>query len=229
MASSRASPDEPCSSGARRSSSSACPTPPTRRSPAMSPLSSDGTRRRRARRWPTTGERQANCRFRYAAVQRRRFSRRCARRTPAGHPRRLARRAAAPPAQRQSRCRRRARRGRLRARPPGARATHRWRLGAQLLPGPRRAGAAAARHLPAAARQRGRARNPLPGAHLQPAPGAAGALSPRVVGGRHELPAGRDRDALDDDEFVRLPPIATVVQAPAGSSQREVRVQLTPR
>jgi molecular chaperone DnaK (HSP70) len=32
---------------------------------------------------------------------------------------------------------------------------------------------------------------------------------------------------LDEDEFVRLPPIATVVQAPAGSSQREVRVQLT--
>jgi hypothetical protein len=32
--------------------------------------------------------------------------------------------------------------------------------------------------------------------------------------------------ALDDEDFVRLPPIATVVQAPAGSSQREVRVQL---
>lgn len=32
---------------------------------------------------------------------------------------------------------------------------------------------------------------------------------------------------LDDDEFVRLPPIATVVQAPSGSTQREVRVQLT--
>jgi molecular chaperone DnaK (HSP70) len=32
---------------------------------------------------------------------------------------------------------------------------------------------------------------------------------------------------LDEDEFVRLPPIATVVQAQAGSSQREVRVKLT--
>ncbi|SBT06326.1 DnaK-related protein [Candidatus Accumulibacter aalborgensis] len=31
---------------------------------------------------------------------------------------------------------------------------------------------------------------------------------------------------LADEEFVRLPPIATVVQAPADSSQREVRVQL---
>ena len=32
--------------------------------------------------------------------------------------------------------------------------------------------------------------------------------------------------ALDDEEFVRLPPIATVVQGLAGSSQREVRVRL---
>ncbi|HMW55332.1 MAG: hsp70 family protein [Candidatus Accumulibacter phosphatis] len=32
---------------------------------------------------------------------------------------------------------------------------------------------------------------------------------------------------LDDDDFVRLPPIATVVQALAGSNQREVRVQLS--
>jgi len=32
---------------------------------------------------------------------------------------------------------------------------------------------------------------------------------------------------LDEDEFVRLPPIATVVQGLTGSSQREVRVQLT--
>jgi len=31
---------------------------------------------------------------------------------------------------------------------------------------------------------------------------------------------------LDDEDFVRLPPIATVVQAPAGSTQRDVRVQL---
>jgi molecular chaperone DnaK (HSP70) len=30
-----------------------------------------------------------------------------------------------------------------------------------------------------------------------------------------------------DDDFIRLPPIATVVPAPAGGSQREVRVQLT--
>jgi hypothetical protein len=33
--------------------------------------------------------------------------------------------------------------------------------------------------------------------------------------------------ALVDEEFIRLPPIATVVEAPAGSRQREVRVQLT--
>ena len=32
---------------------------------------------------------------------------------------------------------------------------------------------------------------------------------------------------LADEEFIRLPPIATVVDAPAGSRQREVRVQLT--
>ena len=32
---------------------------------------------------------------------------------------------------------------------------------------------------------------------------------------------------LDDEEFVRLPPLATVVQGVAGSGQREVRVQLT--
>jgi len=33
--------------------------------------------------------------------------------------------------------------------------------------------------------------------------------------------------SLADEEFIRLPPIATVVDAPAGSRQREVRVQLT--
>lgn len=32
---------------------------------------------------------------------------------------------------------------------------------------------------------------------------------------------------LDDEDFIRLPPIATVVQTQAGSSQREVRVQLS--
>jgi hypothetical protein len=107
-----------------------------------------------------------------------------------------------------------------------ARATHRWRLGAQLLPGPRRRQQAATRHLPAAARQRGRARNPPARAHLQPAPGSAGTLLPRLVGGRHALPARARSPTLDDEDFVRLPPIATVVQAQAGSSQREVRVQL---
>jgi hypothetical protein len=191
----------------------------------MSPPSSDDTRRQRARRWADDAASAGRLPvpdtllfnggvFRAAALAER-----------LQPPRRLARRRAARPAQRQSRCRRRPRRGRLRARPPGHGRAHRRRLGAQLLPGleeqaQQRRGICL---LPRGSEEGHEIRLPERTFSLRLGQPVRFHLASSVADTSY-LPG--EIATLDDEDFVRLPPIATVVQAPAGSSQRDVRVQL---
>ena len=125
-------------------------------------------------------------------------------------------------AQRQSRCRGRARRGRLCARARGPRAENRRRLAAQLLPRARRDDGkqARTRHLPAAARHRRRPRDPARRTAPSRCASATGALSPGVVDRGHRVSARANLPIFRSGGRLRAPAADRHRRAAAGREQR---------
>jgi hypothetical protein len=229
----RSRPTNRCSSGARRSSSSACPIPAD---PAITRHVAAFLRRHaaaRARRWPTPTRRAQHptpppptapppAGSRHAAAEWRSFSCRCARRAPAARPSPVARRSAARAAQR-----------RIPTSPSRA-ARSPYALVRQGTGGRIGGGSArsyflvleeqASRGAAICLLPRGSEEGheiPLPERRFSAAPGPAGALPPRRRSTDTSYLAGRDRRRLaktTSSACRRSPP---VVQAPAGSSQRE--------